>query len=163
MDEEQSESESAGTDEGSKWMGIDSKDESSKWLGIRDEDNATGLEGNSLEDLMNMVGGEDEDEFNEEVVEAPKHNDPFQNDQTHHLFEVALARLDENGRVPLGYGIHHSEWDDNGYPAVGTKRSGQKGGKRLEVALPDSVWRPRSVRWVQGLYLMDQLRDRLSQ
>ncbi|KAF9077276.1 hypothetical protein BDP27DRAFT_1141283, partial [Rhodocollybia butyracea] len=125
-EEEQSESESVGIDDG-------------------------------LEDLINMVEGEDENEFNEDVIEAPKHNDPFQNDRTRRLFEVALARLNESGQIPLGFGIHHSEWDSNGYPAVGAIRSGRKGGKRLEIALPDSVWRPRSVRWVQGLYLMDQL------
>ncbi|KAF9064224.1 hypothetical protein BDP27DRAFT_1230795 [Rhodocollybia butyracea] len=134
LDEEQWDTDSEGTNLGSEWMGIDSGQE-----------------------------GEDEKEFNAHAVEAPKHTNPFDNDQTYRVFKAALARLDESGQIPLGYGVHPSEWDEDGYPALGSIRCGRKGSKMLEVALPDSVWRPRSVRWVQGLYLMDQLIDRQSQ
>ncbi|KAF9033010.1 hypothetical protein BDP27DRAFT_1245711 [Rhodocollybia butyracea] len=136
-DEEQSDTDSKGTDDGSEWMGI----------------------GHSGE---NELEGEDKNEFNAEAVEAPVHTNPFQNDETYRVFEAALDRLDETGQIPLGYSIHPSEWEEDGYPALGSIRSGRKGSKRLEIALPDSVWRPRSVRWVQGLYLMDQLMDRQS-
>jgi hypothetical protein len=145
-------------------MGINKLDEAEaeeeEWHGITGSEDGkqVNLEPD-YERLVNMIEGEDEKEFNGEAVEAPKHADPFQNDQTRHVFQAALDRLDESGQIHLGYGLHPSEWEEDGYLAVGTIRSGRKGSKRLEVALPDSVWRPRSIRWVQGLYLMNLLID----
>ncbi|KAF9025910.1 hypothetical protein BDP27DRAFT_1248071 [Rhodocollybia butyracea] len=127
-------------------MGIDSgqEGEEEEWLGI------SGKRGEEREDwdyehLVREIEGEDEKEFNADAVEAPKHTNPFDNDQTYCVFKAALARLDESGQIPLGYGVHPLEWDEDGYPALGSIHCGQKGSKMLEVALPDSVWRPRSV------------------
>ncbi|KAF9067441.1 hypothetical protein BDP27DRAFT_1364891 [Rhodocollybia butyracea] len=150
-------------------MGIDSESPVDEGHELEDEEEwrgVTGLGSNELEDLdldyeklVNTIEGEDENKFNAEVIDAPRYANPFQDNQTCHVFEEALARLNETGQVPLGYGLHPLEWDDDGYPSIGTIRVGRKGSKRLEIALPDSVWRPRSTRWVQGLYLMNQLLD----
>ncbi|KAF9066794.1 hypothetical protein BDP27DRAFT_1145645, partial [Rhodocollybia butyracea] len=134
IEEEQSDTDPEGEDDGSEWMGIDSEHPADEGHGLENE----------------------EEEWHG-VIDTPKYADPFQDDQTHLVFEAALARLNRSGQIPLGYGIHPSEWDSDGYPSVGTIRSGRKGTKRLEVALPDPIWRPRSVQWVQGLYLMNQL------
>ncbi|KAJ4465421.1 hypothetical protein C8J55DRAFT_407249, partial [Lentinula edodes] len=124
------EEETLGTEEGKEWHGIhgETDTDNEEWAGI----------------------------FNQEAIEAPKHADPFQSGYYRSAFTTALEQLKESGQIPTGYGIHHTEWDA-GYPSFGVIRSGRRGRKELRIALPDSIWRPRSLRWVQGLYLMNQL------
>ncbi|KAE9393687.1 hypothetical protein BT96DRAFT_828844 [Gymnopus androsaceus JB14] len=112
--------------------------------------------------LVNRIGEEDDSEFNQDPIEAPKHADPFQDDDLHAIFSEALDRLRNSGAIPRGYGVHSTEWGDTGYPLFGTIRTGLSGRKELRIALPDSTWRPRSVQWAQGLYLMNQLIDEQS-
>lgn len=150
-----------------EWQGISgSDDEYEEWNGIIGDVDLELFEGEDLPDyveLVNHIGEEDEEEFNHEAVDVPKHTDPFQDEHLHAVFEAAFVQLEESGRIPMGYGIHPTEWDVDGYPAFGIIRSGWRGRKELRIALPDSVWRPRSLRWVQALYLMNQVIDMQSQ
>ncbi|KAE9387199.1 hypothetical protein BT96DRAFT_838006, partial [Gymnopus androsaceus JB14] len=111
--------------------------------------------------LVNSIGKEDNREFNQELIKVPKHADPFEDEALCDIFQRSLACLQATGDIPLGYGAHPTEWDDDtGYPSFGIIQTGLSGRKELRIALPDSIWRPRSIQWVQALYLMDQLIDR---
>lgn len=146
-------------DEEEEWHGIagDGEEVFEQWYGVNGD----------LEDfpdyaaLVNSIGEEDNREFNQEPIEVPKHADPFEDEALRDIFQRSLARLQATGDIPLGYGAHPTEWDDDtGYPSFGVIQTGLSGRKELRIALPDSIWRPRSIQWVQGLYLMDQLIDR---
>ena len=145
-----------------EWHGVDGEEGFEEWFGI-DGDEDSDLSG--FEDfpnyaaLVNSINSEGDNEFNQEAIEAPKHADPFQDKNLYNIFQRSLAQLQRTGAIPLGYGIHPTEWDDTGYPSFGTIRTGLSGRKELRIALPDSTWRRRSVQWVQGLYLMNQLID----
>ncbi|KDR81020.1 hypothetical protein GALMADRAFT_46025, partial [Galerina marginata CBS 339.88] len=72
------------------------------------------------------------------------------------LFETLFSQVTDQVIIPPGYGIKEEEWDDGEYPSVETLRTGKKR-KELSVSLPDSIWRPRGERWVQGLACMTHI------
>jgi hypothetical protein len=68
---------------------------------------------------------------------------------------LATARTEE--AIPEGYGVLPSEWEDGTYLSYETIKSGRRGAKELNVALPDHIWRPRSILWAQGLDLLHRI------
>lgn len=175
-DEEESsdsDSDSNSEEEYDEWYGVGAVDtsegENDEWQGIgfeiEDLEQVAGA-GDILpnyKEIVNQIGEEDEGQFNREAVEPPKHNDPFRHKFFYNMFKRALAQLKDSGNIPVGYGIHPMEWDDDGYPAFGIIWTGRRGRRELHIALPDSIWRPCSLLWVQALYLMNQLIDRQTQ
>ena len=70
-----------------------------------------------------------------------------------------LSCATSRSRLPHGYGWHVDEWDEDGYPAVETLRSGRRGRREVEVGLPDNVWRARAGLWIQALDVMTRIQD----
>lgn len=145
-----------------EWHGIDviALEFEEEWHGVNRDEEVDLLGVDDIPDyatLINSITEEDEKEFNQEVIDVPKHTDPFQDERLHIAFQHSLARLQRTGFIPIRYGAHPNEWDAAGYPSFGLIRTGLSGRKELRIALPDLIWRPRSVQWVQGLYLMNQL------
>ena len=156
----------ADEEEPEEWHGIedseDGEEHFEEWYGVNGDEDFDLMGAEDFPDyatLVNWIGEEDDSEFNQEPIDVPKHADPFQDEGLRTVFHRSLALLQDTGATPLGYGIHRTEWNDIGYPSFGTIRTGLSGRKELRIALPDSIWRPRSVQWVQGLYLMNQLLD----
>jgi hypothetical protein len=111
-------------------------------------------------DLEDRVAADQEANFHHEAVEAPKHANPFPDEEFQRAFDEALAVIldqDAETEIPLGYGLLPEEWEDEEYPSVEIIRTGRRGGKELRVALPDFEWRPRAVLWGQALDIMDRL------
>lgn len=73
------------------------------------------------------------------------------------VFAQVLGEISETGIIPAGYGIRPEEWEDGKYPSYEMIRSNRHGRKDLRVALPDGIWRPRAVLWVQALATMQQI------
>jgi len=96
--------------------------------------------------------------FHHDAVGVPKHADPFIGEHKHYAFQSALAYSQEHGMIPSGYGLLHSEWDEDSYPSFEILRSGQHGGKELRIAMPDFIWRPRAELWGQALDILNHLK-----
>ncbi|KAJ7732233.1 hypothetical protein DFH07DRAFT_755339, partial [Mycena maculata] len=109
------------------------------------------------EDLDDRVEAAQESNFHHEAVAVPKYANPFTSDETLHTFHQALAIADAQGVVPEGYGLLPDEWEDGTYPSFETLKSGRRGGKELQVPLPDFIWRPRAEMWGRGLEILNQL------
>lgn len=90
-----------------------------------------------------------------DAVPVPSSVCPF-NEQQLILFKQGLQLLREHEEVPLGYGIHFTEWETSGYR---TTEAISVGLRRLSfpISLPDSIWRPRAEDWTRALYLMQQI------
>ncbi|KAJ7765055.1 hypothetical protein DFH07DRAFT_738012, partial [Mycena maculata] len=108
------------------------------------------------EDLGQQIEDAHADEFHHEAVSVPKHANPFDDDESMQLFYDSLEEAMQADLVPAGYGLLPHEWDEDGYPAFEVLKSG-RGGKKLRVALPDSIWRPRAEMWARALYILDQI------
>lgn len=108
------------------------------------------------DDLIAQIDAALGDKFNSKPVKVPRHANPFSEDEEE-LFNLTLTAMHAAGIVPCGYGLHPDEWDDGTYPSYETLKSGRRGGKKLQVALPDSVWRPRAEMWGRGLSIMKQM------
>ncbi|KAJ6605448.1 hypothetical protein DFH09DRAFT_897524 [Mycena vulgaris] len=114
-------------------------------------------EDDSDDDLEQRIEHAHAENFHHDPVSVPKHANPFSDDETMELFHDTLSAADENGIVPPGYGLLPEEWEDGVYPTYEILKSGRRGGKRLRVALPDSIWRPRAEMWGRGLAISNQL------
>jgi hypothetical protein len=101
-----------------------------------------------------------EDDVNERVQRQLNHKsakvsrlvNPYASRNQEQQFWLALAHVQEHGLVPRGYGFRPEEegygcWNDIEYLTVGKKRSG----KNHKCSLPQEIWHPRAVRWVQAL------------
>ncbi|KAF8131305.1 hypothetical protein K438DRAFT_839544 [Mycena galopus ATCC 62051] len=60
------------------------------------------------------------------------------------LFYDSLEVAIQQEIVPSGYGLLEDEWDEDGYPSFEILKSGCRGGKQLQIAPPDGIWRPRA-------------------
>lgn len=147
---------------GGSTLEFEEEEEEEEWHGVYGDEDWDELGVEDLPDyvtLVNFVGEEDEGQFNQQAINTPKHANPFLDEGLHAVFRQSLARLQNTGVIPVGYGAHPNEWGATGYPSFGVIQTGLSGRKELRITLPDSIWRPRSVQWVQGLYLMNQLLD----
>ncbi|THU94738.1 hypothetical protein K435DRAFT_667877, partial [Dendrothele bispora CBS 962.96] len=103
-----------------------------------------------------------DDKFTAPPVKVPRVVDPFSKvPRLKKVFKKSLLDTQEAGIIPDGYGMHPEEWEHNVYPSYYTIRSGRKGSQELRVELPDLVWRPRSVMWVQALDVYNNLMAQL--
>ncbi|KAJ7158390.1 hypothetical protein C8R43DRAFT_882563, partial [Mycena crocata] len=128
---------------------------------INNEDNNSESESESEseidDDLRQQIEEAHTKNFHHEPVPVPKHANPFSDEATMRLFHAKLSAAQEAGIIFPGYGLLPDEWENGVYPSYEILKSGRKGGKRLRVALPDSIWRPRAKMWGQGLAILDQL------
>jgi hypothetical protein len=90
------------------------------------------------------------------AVRPPKGCCPFTDSQTKSIFFTTLSNVLCNHSAPHGFGLYNDECD-GGYPEKESIPIGHGGGKRIEVVLPISIWRPRAVVWVQAIHTMDHI------
>lgn len=82
-------------------------------------------------------------------------NCPFNNTQLA-LFETGLRLLYENSDLPEGYGVLEHELGSEGFNEqeeiiIGLQKRG------YNIHLPNSVWKPRTQIWAQGLYVLNEI------
>lgn len=90
-------------------------------------------------------------------VPVPRHQSPFTEDERV-LFDAGLFRIRNEGRIPLGYGAHPSEWPFP-YPPFEDIPVGRVRGSTVRISLPNSIWLSRSQLWAQALYLLTYILD----
>ncbi|KAJ7599816.1 hypothetical protein C8J56DRAFT_879593 [Mycena floridula] len=112
-------------------------------------------------DLADQIAEDHDSNFLHDAVDTPRRVNPFPEPTVRRIFEDALATITGAGHVPAGFGILPDEWEDGEYPSFEILRSGRRGTKELRISLPDTIWRPRAVQWVQALDIMTQLIERL--
>ncbi|KAK6977122.1 hypothetical protein R3P38DRAFT_3335017 [Favolaschia claudopus] len=95
--------------------------------------------------------------FHHEAVGVPKHANAFDDEKSMQLFYDTLEAAIQRKIVPHGYGMQPEEWGDDGYPSFEILKSGRHGLKRLRIALPDFIWRPRAEMWGRALAILDQI------
>ncbi|KAJ7582483.1 hypothetical protein C8J56DRAFT_791666, partial [Mycena floridula] len=98
-----------------------------------------------------------EHQFLPDEVHAPRHKNPFPTDDHTQCFIQGLQVIRDANHIPPRFGMLPEEWDeDEGgeYPTFEMLRLGRRSTKQLRIALPDHIWRPRSVLWVQALDVM---------
>ncbi|KAJ7722827.1 hypothetical protein B0H16DRAFT_493308, partial [Mycena metata] len=109
------------------------------------------------DDLVEQIEEAHAENFHHDAVPVPKHADPFSDDESMELFYASLEEAIHQRLVPPGYGLRPEEWGDEGYPSVEVLKSGRRGGKKLRVALPDAIWRPRAEMWGRALAVLEQI------
>ncbi|KAK7013406.1 hypothetical protein R3P38DRAFT_3575743 [Favolaschia claudopus] len=117
----------------------------------------TGSEDNDERDLEEQIEDAQADNFHHEAVSVPKHSNPFEDDSSMELFYDSLETAINESIIPPGYGLLPEEWDEEGYPSFEILKSGRRGVKRLRVALPDAVWRPRAEMWGRALAILEHI------
>lgn len=115
------------------------------------------LDEENIQYLQDRVEESSSSNIRHEAVPVPKHSVPFENPALQATFEAAIGVAQEANLLPEGYGMREGEWEDGSYPAFEVIKSGKRGLKKLRVALPDFIWRPRAVRWVQALDLLNTM------
>ncbi|TFK57885.1 hypothetical protein BDN72DRAFT_782760 [Pluteus cervinus] len=98
------------------------------------------------------VGRDEAESDDEGQVDAPRHENPF-NDEEGSQFLRYLLQMRREHIIPDGYTLTEDEWGDQGYPTMGSITYGRTR-RQLSISLPDSVWRPRAELWAQGHFLM---------
>ena len=82
---------------------------------------------------------------------------PFTSQVQEALFQQSLTQIQEAGTVPHQFGVLSSEWGDEGYPSRETLSMGRRSRKKITIELPQVIWLPRAIAWVQGLYTMQTI------
>ena len=90
-------------------------------------------------------------------VPVPAQKSPFPNPEMVSVFQEALNVAQEDGYIPVGYGVLPDEWDDGQYSETEYIGKERKHDPSLYIPLPHTVWYPRAVRWSVGLHIMDSL------
>ncbi len=96
-----------------------------------------------------------------EPVPVPENNNPFgsHNSNTTCVFVTMLIYYESSNYIPPGFGMLTDEWEYESYPTIQAILSGRRGSKRLEIGLPDNIWRPRSEKWVRALDIMMKIKN----
>ncbi|KAJ7149101.1 hypothetical protein C8R46DRAFT_916476, partial [Mycena filopes] len=114
-------------------------------------------EGEDLEIQIEEAQTSASGRFPHEPVPVPKHENPFEDDESTGLFFDSLEEAIRCELVPPGYGLLPEEWGAEGYPTFEILKSGRRGGRELRVALPDAIWRPRAEMWGRALAILNQI------
>ena len=122
------------------------------------DDNSGGEEHvDEVNDIGGYLDATNAAEFNHEAVDVPEGISPFATLEAENDFHDALAIAREENIVPYGYGLHPEELDGDDYPTLEIIRSSRRGRREIEVGLPDHIWRPRGLLWIQGLDILTRL------
>ncbi|KAJ7571931.1 hypothetical protein C8J56DRAFT_810197, partial [Mycena floridula] len=114
------------------------------------------------DDIAQQIAEENQSNFHAKAVKAPRHRNPFSSEHESELFRRTSSALNESGYIPESYNLRPEEWDEDGYPAFEIIRTGRTSTKELRVSLPDEIWRPRALQWVQALDIMTAIIERRS-
>jgi hypothetical protein len=107
-------------------------------------------------DLQGQIAADIRDNVHHKPVKVPQSRIPF-TDPTHEIwFSAALNDIRIAGLVPPGYGVCPSEWDEDGYPRHEMITFGRRK-KEFIIDLPEAIWLPRAITWVQGLHTLQSI------
>ena len=107
-------------------------------------------------DVQAEIAADQDRHIRHAAVNVPSIITPFNSAEAHEAFTLALQAAQDQGLIPVGYGVAEEEWTNGSYPEVEVIPVGHSA-KDYEVQLPFSVWWPRAVRWVQGLDVMTRI------
>jgi hypothetical protein len=121
------------------------------------DDDETGVDDELWEDIATLDKGI-EHQFIQKPVRVPRALNPFEGSESGLAgFDTLLDAAQNSGTLPGGYGILQHEWPEGHYPTGEVLTSGRKGAKRLRIALPIELWKPRAERWVRALSILNNL------
>lgn len=95
-------------------------------------------------------------QFNQDAVKTAPVMNPFSREPTkaQRLWEL-LDRRQQERKTPKGYGFLPNEKNHRAYDPVENLGVGHV--KKSAIILPESVWLPRTVIWIQALEIMNLL------
>jgi hypothetical protein len=81
---------------------------------------------------------------------------PFSNSERDDFLQQ-LSHVIDNQQIPRGFGLLHDKPDFQPFDSAGRIPVGCRQNRFLQVSLPEVIWQPRIVRWVQAVALMTVL------
>ncbi|OCH85756.1 hypothetical protein OBBRIDRAFT_739382 [Obba rivulosa] len=106
------------------------------------------------EDLPTRIANQQQNQIRHDPVPVPDHESPFADEQDTELFFMVWAAIQNEPRLPNGYGVLPEEGQ---YEAEEIIRTGRRSRKELVVSLPAEVWEPRVWRWCKALALLNRM------
>ncbi|KAH8088950.1 hypothetical protein BXZ70DRAFT_899244, partial [Cristinia sonorae] len=110
-------------------------------------------------ELQERIQADNEKHFNHEPVKVPRHYSPFDTDEALNAFNEGILGVIHEGIIPFGFDVRDEEWVDEEYPTIGHIPGGRGRTKGYDIPLPVHIWKPRAVRWAQGLHVLNRLKD----
>ncbi|EIM82167.1 uncharacterized protein STEHIDRAFT_114791 [Stereum hirsutum FP-91666 SS1] len=121
-----------------------------------DTDNETDVQDDLLGSIDDTLADDLEEHIRHDAIPVPPSSCPF-SPTSYAIFLAALDEIHAREVIPEGYGIMPEEWAERYYPLSETITFGVGGKKKLKVILPEEIWWPRALAWVQGLDLMQTM------
>lgn len=114
------------------------------------DSDGSGAESDTSQDLEQIVRAVNS-QTRHPPVRVPQRGCPFDDEETVQEFLRCLAIIHHEGTIPTGYGLCSNEEHYIGYQELHFLAVGRREANGVEVKLPEVVWWPRYVLWVQAL------------
>lgn len=112
----------------------------------------------SYQDIAQGIAEDQEANIRHPPVEVPCSSSPFADDnEIENLFGHLVDELGVDEGLPIGYGVTDEELGEDGYETHEPLRIGKRGLKRMVIALPEQIWRPRTELWAKAVHIMTYL------
>jgi hypothetical protein len=109
-----------------------------------------------VNDIAEQIAEDQDGNVRHDAIPVPRHESPFDSDQTEAVFFDMLNRAHTEGLVPIGYGVTANEME-GGWEQFEMIQTGRRRRNGFSVDIPEDLWLPRARLWVQGLHLMNQI------
>ena len=106
--------------------------------------------------IGDQIAHDQEHNIRHEPIEVPDGTSPFVDAASEHIFLEAWETYKVAAVIPEGYGVLPEEMHGD-YETYEILRTGKRGGKEMEIPLPEHVWRRRTELWAKGLHLMNHV------
>ncbi|KZT05190.1 uncharacterized protein LAESUDRAFT_656210, partial [Laetiporus sulphureus 93-53] len=125
---------------------LDEQDEA-----IVDEDAIT-------EELENHVADSQESNIRHAPIKVVQRTNPFNSQDAENLFYEIFAEVQQANIIPQDYGVLLYEWSDHSHPQTEQLKVGKRG-KYIDIAVPEDIWFPRAILWIQALDTLSRIID----
>lgn len=86
-------------------------------------------------------------------VNVPRHQSPFESSELAGRFLMLVLEVAQKQVIPVGYGLERNSrvgWDTEEDIPLGRT-------KTLTQSLPEKLWKPRALLWVQAMHVLEAL------
>lgn len=98
-------------------------------------------------DIADIISQAQSRNIRHEAAEVARTSLPFEDQDDHHAFIIAMSTALEDGAYPAGFHLNDE------YEVTESFKTGRSV-RPLEIPLPHDIWFPRIVVWCKGLDLL---------
>lgn len=110
-----------------------------------DEDSDDKVSDQVFEDLQVQITSNQQTMVQHDAINVPDFPSPFNSHAAYSLFEHALAQVQAEEIIPVGYGVSAEEIELMDYPTNETLKAGCRGRREMQIVLSIEIWYPRAV------------------